>query len=356
MKGTKKQVPYGKGKGQRSAKKRVQGQNGNRTQGKTFGKDSTKRYAKPTVKPNTSKNRNKSRQQSDSRNLSQNSQYIQWFPGHMTRTKRQIQSDLKMVDAVAEIIDARLPMSSRNPDLPGLIGNKPRVILMNKCDLADPKATKEWIGYFKSRNIRAVELDCKSGKGLNGFIAVVRDVLSDRIAAWEAKGMKNRSIRVMIVGIPNVGKSSFINKISKATKAKVEDRPGVTRGNQWFTIDKNFELLDTPGVLWPKFDDQLVGERLAFTGAVKDQIMDTEQLALRLLEFFKSNPNPVFLQRFELKNEEVKSLQPHELLQFIAKKRGMLISGGEVDTERAAVMLLDEFRSAKLGRITLELP
>lgn len=289
-------------------------------------------------------------------NMQENAQYIQWFPGHMTRTKRQIQSDLKLVDAVAEIIDARLPMSSRNPDLSGIIGNKPRVILMNKCDLAEPKATKLWIEYFKSKGIQAIEIDCKSGRGLNNFISVVRTVLKDKIEAWEAKGMANRSIRVMIVGIPNVGKSSFINRISKSTKAKVEDRPGVTRGNQWFTIGKNFELLDTPGVLWPRFDDQSVGEKLAFTGAVKDQIMDTEQLALRLLEYLQKNPTGAFLERFSLERDEAALVTPYELLQIIAKKRGMLVSGGECDTERASVMVLDEFRSSKLGRITLELP
>lgn len=294
--------------------------------------------------------------QKNRENLGENGQYIQWFPGHMTRTKRQIQADLKMVDAVAEIIDARLPISSRNPDLADIIGSKPRVILMNKCDLADPRATKLWIEYFKSKGIRAIELDCKTGRGLNNFVTVVRDVLKDKIASWEAKGMVNRSIKVMIVGIPNVGKSSFINRISKTTKAKVEDRPGVTRGNQWFAIDKNFELLDTPGVLWPKFNDQLVGERLAFTGAVKDQVMDTEQLALRLIEYLQKNINNVFLERFELDYDAVESLKSYELLELIAMKRGMLISGGEADTERAAVMLLDEFRSAKLGRITLELP
>ena len=307
-------------------------------------------------KPKVKKDFNKPKTTADNSSLSQNSQYIQWFPGHMTRTKRQIQSDLKLVDAAAEIIDARVPFSSRNPDLSALLGNKPRIILMNKCDLADPKATKQWISYFKEQGVRAVELDCKTGKGINLFAAAVRDVLSEQIAKWESKGMKNHSLKVMIVGIPNVGKSSFINRISKSTKAKVEDRPGVTRGNQWFTLDKNIELLDTPGVLWPRFDDQLVGERLAFTGAVKDQIMDTEQLALRLLEYFKENPNAVFLERFNVAGEEVVSLLPHELLSLIAKKRGMLIAGGEADTERAAVMVLDEFRAAKLGRITLELP
>ncbi len=286
----------------------------------------------------------------------ENSQEIQWFPGHMTRTRRRIQSDLKLVDAVAEIIDARLPYSSRNPDLSEIIGGKPRVILMNKCDLADAKATKLWTDYFKLRGITAIELDCKTGKGINNFVGAVRSVLADKIRAWEEKGMKNRPIRVMIVGIPNVGKSTFINRISKTSKAKAEDRPGVTRGSQWFAIDKSFELLDTPGVLWPKFDDRLVGERLAFTGAVRDQIMDTEQLALRLLEFFKDYPNQTFLRRFDLSAEQLKDMTPHDLLEAIAKKRGMLISGGEPDTRRAADMLLDEFRSAKLGRVTLELP
>ncbi len=187
-------------------------------------------------------------------------------------------------------------------------------------------------------------------------MGAVRCVLADKIRAWENKGMKNRPIRVMVVGIPNVGKSTFINRISKTSKAKAEDRPGVTRGSQWFTIDKSFELLDTPGVLWPKFDDRLVGERLAFTGAVRDRIMDTEQLALRLLDFFAEHPNGTFMQRFGLSEEEVKGLPRHELLEIIAKKRGMLAAGGAADTQRAADMLLDEFRAAKLGRVTLELP
>ncbi len=292
------------------------------------------------------------------RSTGENSQYIQWFPGHMTRTKRKIQADLKLVDAVAEIIDARVPMSSRNPDLPSMIGSKPRVILMNKCDLADSRATKKWTEYFRSQGVKAIELDCKTGVGINNFTSAVREVLSDKLEAWAAKGMVNRSLRVMIVGIPNVGKSTFINRISKTSKAKTEDRPGVTRGNQWFTLTSNgfsIELLDTPGVLWPRFDDQLVGEKLAFTGAVKDDVTDTEQLALRLLGYFKQTPNPVFMKRFSLCDEDME-LETHELLAFIAKKRGMLISGGEPDTERAAVMVLDEFRSAKLGRITLEMP
>lgn len=290
---------------------------------------------------------------------SENSQYIQWFPGHMTRTKRKIQEDLKLVDAVAEIIDARVPMSSRNPDLPSMIGSKPRVILMNKCDLADPRATKQWAEHFKKQGVRAIELDCKTGAGIGNFTSAVSSVLADKIEMWKSKGMVNRSLRVMIVGIPNVGKSTFINRISKTSKAKTEDRPGVTRGNQWFTLTSggvSVDLLDTPGVLWPRFDDQLVGEKLAFTGAVKDDVTDTEQLALRLLEYFRTRPTKVFCERFSLTPEEIAGSPAHELLDAIAKKRGMLVSGGEPDTERAAVMVLDEFRAAKLGRITLELP
>lgn len=290
---------------------------------------------------------------------SENSQYIQWFPGHMTRTKRKIQEDLKLVDAVAEIIDARVPLSSRNPDLPSMIGSKPRVILMNKCDLADPNATKQWTEYFKSRGIRAIELDCKSGRGINQFTAAVRSVLADKIAVWESKGMVNRALRVMVVGIPNAGKSTFINRISKTSKAKTEDRPGVTRGNQWFTLTSGgvtVDLLDTPGVLWPRFDDQLVGERLAFTGAVKDDVTDTEQLALRLLAYLQNAPTDDFKARYSITDDILTDSTVYELMEHIAKKRGMLVSGGEPDTERAAAAVLDEFRAGRLGRITLELP
>lgn len=283
-------------------------------------------------------------------------QNIQWFPGHMTKTKRKIQSSLKLVDAVAEIIDARIPVSSRNPDLAEIVGSKPRVVLLNKCDMADPNATARWIEYFKANKIVAIPVDCKSGKGLNKFIPAVKEVLVERIAAWKNKGMVNRSIRVMVVGVPNVGKSSFINRIAKQNRAKVEDRPGVTRGNQWFTVAKGFELLDTPGVLWPKFDDKVVGEHLAFMGSVKDEIVDTEQLASRLLEFLSAKSTPQFVERLKLAEVDYKNMQGYELLEIVARKRGMLISGGEADTERAASMVLDEFRGAKLGRITLELP
>lgn len=281
-------------------------------------------------------------------------QNIQWFPGHMTKTKRKIQASLKLVDIVAEIIDARIPVSSHNPDLDKLIQGKPRIVLMNKCDMADRAQTDRWVEYYRKKNIVAIPVDCKTGKGLNRFIPTVRDVLSDKIEKWEAKGMRNRSIHIMVVGIPNVGKSSFINKMAKKDSARVEDRPGVTRGNQWFSIGQGMELLDTPGVLWPKFDDPEVSEKLAFTGAVKDQVMDTELLAFRLLEVMCRFPTQQFIERFKLQNVDLESVEAYDLLELIARKRGMLMSGGRVDTERASVMILDEYRSAKLGKITLE--
>ena len=274
----------------------------------------------------------------------------------MTKTKRQIQQSLKLVDAVAEILDARIPLSSKNPDLQKLIQNKPKVVLLNKCDMANQTATSRWIDYYASKGITAIAVDCKSGKGLNKFAPAVNNVLSERRERLRAKGMVNPMLRIMIVGIPNVGKSSFINRVAKQNRAKVEDRPGVTRGNQWYSITKNIEMLDTPGVLWPKFDDKIVGERLAFTGAVKDQILDTELLAVRLLDFLRSLKPADFIARFRLEDVDLDAVDSHELLNIIGKKRGMLISGGEINTERAAIMLLDEFRSGKLGRITLEMP
>ena len=281
-------------------------------------------------------------------------QSIQWFPGHMTKTKRRIQDSLKLVEAVAEIIDARVPVSSRNPDLDQLVQSKPRIILLNKCDMADPVQTNKWISHFQKKGAYALAVDCKSGKGLQGFMPLVRSVLADQIEAWKAKGMVGRSIRVMVVGIPNVGKSSFINKMSKSSKVKVEDRPGVTRGNQWVTIAKGFDLLDTPGVLWPKFEDPAVGEKLAFTGAVKDQIMDTEQLAGRLLELLVRLYPRSLQERYKVQPADMEGKPGYELLEAIGRKRGMLISGGEIDTERAAIMVLDEFRGGKLGKVTLE--
>ena len=286
---------------------------------------------------------------------SAHTQNIQWYPGHMTKTKRRIERDLRLVDAVAEILDARVPVSSRNPDIASLTAGKPRVILLNKCDMADPRATKQWVEKLSTPTTRAIPVDCKSGRGVDQFVPALRSLLSARIEAYRAKGMLNPEMRVMILGIPNVGKSTFINRLAGRNKAVSEDRPGVTRGNQWFTVAKGFEMLDTPGVLWPKFDDQTVGERLAFTGAIKDNIMDIELLAIRLLEFLQERRTPEFIERYRL-NEDDLSLPAHELLAVIAAHRGMLISGGEPDTERAAAAVLDEFRDAKLGRITMELP
>ena len=286
---------------------------------------------------------------------SEHTQVIQWYPGHMTKTKRRIEKDLKLVDAVAEIIDARIPVSSRNPDIARLTEGKPRIVLLNKCDMADPRSTEKWVSFLSRENVRAIPVDCRSGRGVDKFVPVLTELLRDRIESYKAKGMVNPSMRVMIVGIPNVGKSTFINRIAKKTKATAADRPGVTRGNQWFTVSKGFEMLDTPGVLWPKFDDQTVGEHLAFTGAIKSEVMDTELLAVRLIDLLKERKTPEFVERYKLTGDDL-VLQSYEILEKIAEHRGMLIAGGEADTERAAYTLLDEFRAAKLGRITLELP
>ena len=334
----------------------------NKSYGKPAGGRSGARAAAKNAKPQKPRKAEppkaakpqKQKKQANTRQ-SEHTQVIQWYPGHMTKTKRRIEKDLKLVDAVAEIIDARIPISSRNPDIASLTTGKPRIVLLNKCDMADRSSTDKWVSFLSSNNVRAIPVDCKSGRGVDKFVPVLKELLSDRIESYKAKGMVNPTMRVMIVGIPNVGKSTFINRISKKNKAVSADRPGVTRGNQWFTVAKGFEMLDTPGVLWPKFEDQTVGERLAFTGAIKSDVMDTELLAVRLLDLLKELKTPEFLERYKLGEEDL-SLQSYELLEKIARSRGMLISGGEPDTERAAYTLLDEFRAAKLGRITLELP
>ena len=272
----------------------------------------------------------------------------------MTKAKRKIEQDIKLVDAVTEIIDARIPVSSRNPILDQIIKSKPRIILLNKCDMADPNQTLNWIKYYKNENITAIAVDCKTGKGLNLFLPSVNSALKDKLEIWKSKGIVRKNVRIMVVGIPNVGKSSFINKMSKGTKAKVEDRPGVTRGNQWFSIGKGYELLDTPGVLWPKFDDPTVGEKLAFTGAIKDQVIDIELLAVKILELLRDEYKNELVERYKLKKEDISNFTGYELLELIGEKRGMLISGGEIDAVRASTMILDEFRAGKLGRITLE--
>ena len=278
-------------------------------------------------------------------------QNIQWFPGHMAKTRRLIKECLPLIDAVAEIVDSRVPSGSRNPDLSELIAGKPRIILLNKCDMADPAVTDMWIKHYKEQGVTAIPVDCRTGKGLNLFKTTVKEILADKLAQYREKGMVGKPLRVMVVGIPNVGKSSFINRMVGASRAKVENRPGVTRGNQWFKIDNELELLDTPGVLWPKLDDALAGEYLAFTGAVKDDVLDIEWLAVRLLEVLSDKYMDLLTKTYGIEKDE-----PYEILCAFAKKRGMLIRGGEYDTERAANILMAEFRTQKIGRITLEVP
>lgn len=289
---------------------------------------------------------------------------VQWFPGHMAKTRRIMASNMKLVDAVIEIIDARIPYSSRNPEIRKICGTKPRLVILNKADSADPDITARWIEYYKKAGLTALAADCRSGRNLNKFYPMLKELLRDDIEKWNSRGMTGRPIRLMIVGIPNVGKSSFINRLAGTKAAKVEDRPGVTRGKQWVSLEEGFELLDMPGVLWPKFDDKLVGERLAFTGAVKDVILDTEYLACRLLEFLEENYKELLCERYGIsvdglpKNEDELSgcVRGYELLERIGRKRGFLISGGEIDTERAANTVLDEFRGGKIGRLSLERP
>lgn len=279
---------------------------------------------------------------------------IQWFPGHMAKTRRLMQQNLRMVDIVVELIDARIPVSSRNPEIDRLAAGKPRVVLLNKADSADETQTKLWCEHFKAQGVFALATDCRSGAGLKGLLPLVRTALADKIARWEAKGMSGRPIRMMIVGIPNVGKSSLINRLAGSRRAKVEDRPGVTRGKQWVTLQNGIELLDMPGVLWPKFDDPQVGERLAFIGSVKDDILDTEHLAARLLETLTQDYSGALAARYNLPLQELEGQTGFNLLEAIGRRRGMLLPGGNINTERAAIMVLDEFRSGKIGRITLE--
>lgn len=279
-------------------------------------------------------------------------QVVQWFPGHMAKTRRKIKESLPLVDAVTEIVDARVPVSSHNPEIADIISGKPRIVVLNKCDVADERATKKWIEYFKSQGIAAIAADCKSGKGLNAYRPLIKEVLADKIKSYEEKNMQGRALRVMVVGIPNTGKSSFINRMAGKKRAEVADRPGVTRHNQWFVIGDGIELLDTPGVLWPKFEDRAVGDKLAFIGSVKDDILDVESLAVRFLEVMKNDYPERLTERYKITGFEDK--EPYEILEMIGRKRGMLISGGEINTERAATTILDEYRAGKLGKITLD--
>ncbi len=279
---------------------------------------------------------------------------IQWFPGHMAKTRRLMRENLPLVDIVVELLDARIPASSRNPEIDYLVTKKPRLVLLNKSDTADAQVTKAWCDYYNQRGIGALAVDCRSGSGLKGLLPLVKKVLYEELERRRAKGMQGKPIRMMIVGIPNVGKSSLINRLAGAKRAKVEDRPGVTRGKQWVSLDNGIDLLDMPGVLWPKFEDPKVGEKLAFTGAVKDDVLDIEHLAMRLLLQLAAEYPSLLDTRY--KTGDITGLDGIELLSLVAKKRGMLLPGGEVNLERAAITVLDEFRGGKIGRISLEKP
>ena len=281
---------------------------------------------------------------------------IQWFPGHMAKTRRLMRESLRLVDIVVEVIDARIPISSRNPELPGLVGQKPRIVLLNKCDAADDAVTRDWCSYYKEQGVVAIPTDCRSGKGIRQFVPAVKEVLRPLLERRAQKGMQGAPIRMMIVGIPNVGKSSFINRMAGSRRTKVEDRPGVTRGRQWVNLENGIDLLDMPGVLWPKFEDKRVGEYLAFTGAVKDNVVDIELLSMRLLELLNGRYHRLLCDRYKLTDEETAEIEAYDLLKLVARKRGMLQPGGEANTERAAIAVLDEFRSGKIGKITLETP
>lgn len=287
---------------------------------------------------------------------------IQWYPGHMTRTRRMITEQMRHMDAVCEILDARIPLSSRNPDVEELTAGKPRLVVLNRVDVADPGGTKQWAAYFREKGFAVLEANAKGGQGTERFAAAVRELLSDKLAAYAEKGQAGRMIRVMVLGIPNVGKSTFINKVAKRKTARAEDRPGVTRTKQWVPVDQSLELLDTPGMLWPKFEDRRVGMNLAYTGAVRDEIVDVETLACHLMAYLALRYPGALLGGYkfsalpEREAGENDVAYGYRLLQAAGKKRGFLISGGEIDTERMARILLDEFRGGRLGRFTLELP
>ena len=277
---------------------------------------------------------------------------LSWFPGHMTKTKRMIASELPHMDAVCEILDARIPLSSRNPDVDDLTAGKPRLIVLNRADQADPAQTRRWSQYFRAKGWAVLEANAKGGVGTERFAAAVQELLRDKLEAYAAKGQVGRVVRVMVLGIPNVGKSTFINKVAKRKTAKAEDRPGVTRSKQWVPVDATLELLDTPGILWPKFDDPEVGKRLAFTGAVKDDVLDIEELACYLMDYLAAHYADVLTERYKITVEDGDS--GYDLLEKAGRKRGFLMRGAQVDTERMARILLDEFRGGKLGRFTLE--
>lgn len=277
---------------------------------------------------------------------------IQWYPGHMTKTRRMIAEQIKHVDAVCEIVDARIPVSSRNPDVDELTAGKPRLVVLNRVDQADPKETARWAAYFRGKGYAVLESNAKNGVGTAQFAAAVRELLKDKLQAYADKGQVGRVVRVMVLGIPNVGKSTFINKVAKRKTAKAEDRPGVTRSKQWVPVDSTLELLDTPGMLWPKFEDVNVGMHLAFTGAIKDDVMDIEELGSCLMEYLGGHYAEAIRERYKVEPQEEE--MGYDLLVRAGRKRGFLMRGAEVDTERMSRVLLDEFRGGKLGRFTLE--
>lgn len=284
---------------------------------------------------------------------------IQWFPGHMQKTKRQMRENLKNIDIICEIVDARIPSSSRNPDIDEIVGGKPRMMILNRVDLADPILTQRWAAHFIRKGMAVITADSRTGKGVNQFGAAAREVLKEKIIQWQEKGQTGRFIRAMIVGIPNVGKSTFINRLVGKKVAKASDRPGITRGAQWFRVAEGIELLDTPGILWPKFENEKTGIYLASTGAIKDDILDIETLACRLMEILAKKAPKTLSDRYKIeipKNSDEYPFWGYELLIRAGRKRGFLIAGGEIDTERMAKILLDEYRSGLLGRITLEAP
>lgn len=280
---------------------------------------------------------------------------LQWFPGHMAKTRRLITDCLKLVDVVVELVDARLPLSSRNPEIDKIVGKRPRVLVLNKADIADSEANEKWVRFFEKQGVPTILMDSQSGKGLKNLDKAIDIALAEKFEREAQKGMNRRSIKMMVVGIPNVGKSSFINRLSGRAAAKVGDRPGITTAKQWIKVAGRYEILDTPGILWPKFEDPEVGKRIAFTGGIKDEIMDIEELAFYLVGFLRENYPEMIKERFKISEEDAPA-DDFEYLELIGKKRGCIVSGGNIDTLRTANLILDEFRAAKIGRITLELP
>ena len=281
---------------------------------------------------------------------------IQWFPGHMAKTKRMMRECLPEVDIIIELLDSRIPYSSKNPEIDGLINNKPKVTVFTKSTLANPDMTRRWIDFYSKKGEKVVVIDSTAGVGIDALADAVREVMAEKLERYRLKGMEGRKLKAMIVGIPNVGKSSLINRIAGNKKAKVEDRPGVTVDKQWVPTRIGFDLLDMPGVLWPKFEDQRVGENLAMTGAIKDQILDTEEIAMILCSRLMKVAPEEFMTRYKLSPDETEGLDSYDLFELVGRKRGFLISGGEINHKRTADVLLDEFRGGKIGRITLEAP